>query len=235
MASDKILEFLQESLGSEVTLHLKGGTSISGTVNGFDQHLNIIIDSTSFRGDSIMRVSMTETEDSISVPDSIGISVTDSESHNSSKKTQKIMSDETGPIKQSDQSKETLSTDFQSESADMLELREQAWKDAVEEVLESYTTTQQSSPEYTRSATIRKYVKARANGHCEGCGKQAPFVNRDGEPYLHAHHVHELSKGGKDTPDTVVALCPNCHYRVHHGKDGDEYNQELRRIVKSLE
>jgi len=182
-----------------------------------------------------MRLSMTETEDSISVPDSIGISVTDSEPHTSSKKTQEIVSDETDPIKQSDQSKETLSTDFQSESTDMSELRKQAWKDAVEEVPESYTTTQQSSPEYTRSAAIRKYVKARANGHCEGCGKQAPFVNRDGKPYLHAHHVHELSKGGKDTPDTVVALCPNCHYRVHHGKDGDEYNQELHRIVKSIE
>jgi predicted HNH restriction endonuclease len=33
----------------------------------------------------------------------------------------------------------------------------------------------------------------------------------------------------------VIALCPNCHYRVHHGEDGDAYNQELIEVLASKE
>ena len=35
--------------------------------------------------------------------------------------------------------------------------------------------------------------------------------------------------------ESVIALCPNCHYRVHHGKDGDEYNRNLLKVVHNLE
>lgn len=54
----------------------------------------------------------------------------------------------------------------------------------------------QGIQEYTRSTAVKQYVKARADGVCEGCGASAPFKNSEGEPYLHVHHVHELSKGG---------------------------------------
>lgn len=64
---------------------------------------------------------------------------------------------------------------------------------------------------------------------------ETSYSIKTGEPYLHAHHIHELSDGGSDTPDTVVGLCPNCHYRVHHGEDGDEYNQELLEIIQEKE
>lgn len=115
-------------------------------------------------------------------------------------------------------------------------LREKAKENAVEEVSKNITTTtQQSKPQYNRSQAVKDYVKARAEGRCESCGDPAPFTSKTGEPYLHAHHIHELSDSGSDTPDTVIALCPNCHYRVHHGKDGEEYNQELREIVQEKE
>lgn len=89
--------------------------------------------------------------------------------------------------------------------------------------------------EYNRSPKVREYVKRRADGRCEGCGEPAPFTSKTDEPYLHAHHIYELSDGGKDTIESVIALCPNCHYRVHHGENGDEYNQELLEIVRDLE
>jgi len=76
---------------------------------------------------------------------------------------------------------------------------------------------------------------ARADGVCEGCGEEAPFTSKTGDPYLHAHHIYELSDGGSDAPDTVIALCPNCHYRVHHGMNGDEYNKELRQKLDEIE
>lgn len=130
---------------------------------------------------------------------------------------------------------EDHSTRIEENDTDLDELREEAEKSAVEQVPKGTSTTRDQTPEYTRSSKIRQYVKARANGYCEGCGDPAPFTSRTGDPYLHAHHIHELNDGGSDTPDTVIALCPNCHYRVHHGEDGGEYNQELLEVVQGLE
>ncbi|OYR47840.1 HNH endonuclease [Halorubrum sp. Eb13] len=115
------------------------------------------------------------------------------------------------------------------------ELRREAQAGAVEEVPAEATTAPSESVEYNRSREVKRYVKTRAAGICEGCGSPAPFTSKTGEPYLHAHHVNELSDGGTDTIDTVIALCPNCHYRVHDGADGEQYNKRLRRILHELE
>ena len=127
-------------------------------------------------------------------------------------------------------------TGSSSEAAADLEcLQERAKEDAVESVPESKVNVRQSTQEYTRSSEVRKYVMERAGGACEGCGEPAPFTSTTGEPYLHAHHIHELSDGGSDTPMTVIALCPNCHYRVHHGIEGEEYNRELMDRLAEIE
>jgi len=128
------------------------------------------------------------------------------------------------------------SKDAREDSApDINQLRKEAEEDAVDEVEQTISTITSTKSQYSRSTKVKNYVKARADGTCEGCGEPAPFTSTTGEPYLHAHHVHELSDGGSDTPDTVIALCPNCHYRVHHGEDGDEYNQELLEILQEKE
>jgi 5-methylcytosine-specific restriction protein A len=80
---------------------------------------------------------------------------------------------------------------------------------------------------YQRSRDVRRYVLARANGQCEGCTCDAPFVRPDGDPYLEPHHLRRLSDGGPDHPAHVIALCPNCHRRVHAGRDGEAYNSSL--------
>jgi 5-methylcytosine-specific restriction protein A len=80
---------------------------------------------------------------------------------------------------------------------------------------------------YYRSEIVRRYALKVADGVCQGCDHEAPFLDDHGEPFLEVHHLHRRSDGGADHPDNVVALCPNCHRRVHHGQDGDEYNQQL--------
>lgn len=130
---------------------------------------------------------------------------------------------------------QSTATEKRNSEVKVDQLRKKAEKNAVEEVPADVSTTTAEKPQYNRSSEVREYVKARADGHCEGCGELAPFTSKTGEPYLHAHHIHELSDGGSDTPDTVIALCPNCHYRVHHGEDGDEYNQELLEAVQMIE
>lgn len=88
---------------------------------------------------------------------------------------------------------------------------------------------------YARSRDVRIYVLRRADGNCEGCGTPAPFTNRDGKPYLEPHHTTRLSDGGPDHPRHVIALCPTCHRRVHHGDDGDDYNRSLIKALQALE
>jgi 5-methylcytosine-specific restriction protein A len=81
---------------------------------------------------------------------------------------------------------------------------------------------------YVRSEAVRRYVRERAEGTCEGCGNPAPFNDKKGQPYLEPHHTQRLADGGPDDPDTVIAICPNCHRRVHSGVDGDAFNEELK-------
>lgn len=69
--------------------------------------------------------------------------------------------------------------------------------------------------QYQRNPWVAEYAKRRAAGHCELCNEPAPFSKRSGEPYLEVHHVEWLSQGGADTIENTVALCPNCHRRMH--------------------
>ncbi len=68
---------------------------------------------------------------------------------------------------------------------------------------------------YKRDASVSAYVKMRADGKCDMCGMEAPFFDKKGKPYLEEHHVIRLADGGEDSIDNAVALCPNCHRKIH--------------------
>jgi 5-methylcytosine-specific restriction protein A len=68
---------------------------------------------------------------------------------------------------------------------------------------------------YIRNPFIALYTKRRAQGICELCSEFAPFSDQLGEPYLESHHIIWLSNNGPDTIENTVALCPNCHKRMH--------------------
>lgn len=91
------------------------------------------------------------------------------------------------------------------------------------------TTTSQT---YERNAYITEYAKRRANGICQLCNTQAPFKNRLGEPYLETHHIEWLSKGGADIIENTVALCPNCHKKMHI-VDSIEDREYLKKRIDS--
>ena len=42
--SDTAIKFLEESVGKAVLVRLKGGRSLRGKLQGFDQHMNIILE-----------------------------------------------------------------------------------------------------------------------------------------------------------------------------------------------
>lgn len=68
---------------------------------------------------------------------------------------------------------------------------------------------------FERNKYVSSYVKKRTNGFCDLCEMPAPFLGPDGEPYLEAHHIIWLSNGGEDSIENMVALCPNCHRKMH--------------------
>lgn len=69
--------------------------------------------------------------------------------------------------------------------------------------------------QHQRSVWVAEHAKRRAAGRCELCQAAAPFKDRGGRPYLETHHIRWLARGGADTIENTVALCPNCHKRAH--------------------
>lgn len=88
---------------------------------------------------------------------------------------------------------------------------------------------------YERSKAIRDYALARAAGICEMCEQPAPFITKNGMPYLEVHHIQRLSDGGPDHPSKVGAICPNCHRAAHFGSEKKEFAQRLLEIVALVE
>lgn len=86
----------------------------------------------------------------------------------------------------------------------------------------------QTTQSIRRDGYVARYAKVRANGICQLCGKEAPFLGADGEPYLESHHIVWLAKGGADSVENTVALCPNCHRKMHVVKDAQDVEHLIR-------
>jgi len=71
------------------------------------------------------------------------------------------------------------------------------------------------SKQYTRNPYVSEHAKRRAKGVCQLCLQVAPFKDKNNVPFLETHHIQWLSKGGEDSIKNTVALCPNCHRKMH--------------------
>ena len=80
---------------------------------------------------------------------------------------------------------------------------------------------------FKRDPAVIAWVKQRANGVCELCEKNAPFLDKYGNPFLEVHHIIPLADKGPDKIDNAVALCPNCHRECHHGGSATSLSKSL--------
>ena len=103
---------------------------------------------------------------------------------------------------------------------------------ASQDVAEKVKTAQEWR---LRSRAVSKYVQERALGYCEVCGRGAPFETISGQPYLESHHITQLADDGPDAPKDVVAACPTCHRRIHHGSDGAAINKAAHERIRRVE
>ena len=58
-----------------------------------------------------------------------------------------------------------------------------------------------------------------------------PLVDEQGIPLFQVDHIVQLSDGGPDQPDNMIALCPNCHTAKTLGKNRAAMTSRLRRIA----
>ena len=58
--TDRPLDVLEETLGSEVSVTLKGGEMYEGVLAGYDQHMNLVVEEgdnvTIIRGDNVVSI-----------------------------------------------------------------------------------------------------------------------------------------------------------------------------------
>jgi len=94
-------------------------------------------------------------------------------------------------------------------------------------------TRRTSSLQHDRDPWINAHAKRRAGGVCQLCKVPAPFNNSKGEPYLEVHHIEWLAKNGEDTPENTVALCPNCHRKMHIVDCKDDVDLLLGTVSRS--
>ena len=85
--------------------------------------------------------------------------------------------------------------------------------------VDTYTSTTQQR---RRNPLLQLAAKARANGVCQLCGKTLDYKDKQGRPYLEAHHIIPLAENGPDELSNMAALCPNCHRKMHVVADQDD-------------
>lgn len=90
------------------------------------------------------------------------------------------------------------------------------------------------SKRWERDLCVVEATKRRANGICELCREQAPFNKKNGEPYLEAHHIITLAEGGLDSMCNTVALCPNCHKKMHIVKNKKDKEALIEIVLRYL-
>ncbi|WP_408869546.1 HNH endonuclease [Commensalibacter communis] len=55
-----------------------------------------------------------------------------------------------------------------------------------------------------------------------------------GVPYLETHHIQWLSRGGSDKLENMVALCPNCHKKMHILNDEKDMDFLMKQVEKRI-
>jgi cytochrome c553 len=84
-----------------------------------------------------------------------------------------------------------------------------------------------------RDNEARRAVLDRCDGHCENpnCllpnGKM-PYRSKAGDPLLHVDHVDGHASGGRDYPDSMIALCATCHDNKTRGMEAAALTELLR-------
>lgn len=88
---------------------------------------------------------------------------------------------------------------------------------------------------YKRNIEKAKKSIVLSNFTCNLDSKHISFTSKNDKPYMEAHHLIPLStqdyfENSLDVDANIVCLCPNCHRKLHYGKD---IQTDLRKLYDS--
>ena len=87
---------------------------------------------------------------------------------------------------------------------------------------------------YKRDPEVKASVLQSAKGYCELCEDKAFLKSKNNIPYLEVHHLRKLSDKGSDTVTNAVAICANCHRKLHYANNRDELLNDLYSKISRL-
>lgn len=87
---------------------------------------------------------------------------------------------------------------------------------------------------YIRNPEVAKRCIVLSNYKCNLDGNHESFITKKGKPYMEAHHLIPISyqdyfEYSLDVEANIISLCPNCHRKLHYGRD---IKEELEKIYK---
>ena len=113
-------------------------------------------------------------------------------------------------------------------------LSQEEIKEKVKNIKSNVVTKEVKTVYRERNQFIAEYTKNRTNGICDLCGEPAPFFDKNGKPYLESHHVITLANGGPDVIYNTVAICPNCHRKIHILNNREDTEKLEKILLKYL-
>lgn len=113
-------------------------------------------------------------------------------------------------------------------------LSQEEIKEKVKNIKSNVVTKEVKTVYRERNQFIAEYTKNRASGICDLCREPAPFLDKNGKPYLESHHVITLANGGPDVIYNTVAICPNCHRKIHVLNNREDTKKLEKILLKYL-
>jgi putative restriction endonuclease len=142
-----------------------------------------------------------------------------------------------------------LDNNLTDENVELVFLKNEVEQNEIEKYLQKNKSREQlvdelikSKPKDDETITIKRIQYKRDNytialikqvrGHkCQICSKE--IITKDGSKYIEAAHIVPKSEKGKETPDNILLLCPNCHKEFDLG-DREVITHSKKEIVFSI-
>ncbi|MGM0924044.1 MAG: HNH endonuclease [Bacillota bacterium] len=89
-----------------------------------------------------------------------------------------------------------------------------------------------------RGKSVTDALKQILGARCQIC-HWIGFIKKNGERYIEAHHLTQLSLNKKDSlcSDNIILVCPNCHRQLHHAKNMkiNDLGEKIHIIIEETE
>ncbi|MZH03201.1 MAG: hypothetical protein F3745_07370, partial [Nitrospinae bacterium] len=87
-----------------------------------------------------------------------------------------------------------------------------------------------------RGKSVTNALKNILGATCQICGWEG-FEKSDGDKYIEAHHLVQVSEKvpGSLCTENIILLCPNCHRKIHHGREITVSEESNFLVISSLE